>query len=36
MSLVDTLKQWPEEKLPVLYKTLSELKFEKPKKGLFF
>jgi len=36
MELEETLKQWPEAKLPVVKRALSELTIKSKKKGLFF
>ncbi len=36
MTLEETLKQWPEAKLPVVKRALSELAIKSNKKGLFF
>ncbi len=36
MTLEETLKQWPEAKLPVVKRALSELTIKSKKKGLFF
>ncbi|MBP5554253.1 MAG: hypothetical protein J6X94_05205 [Lachnospiraceae bacterium] len=36
MEFEETLKQWPEEKLPVVKRALSELTIKSKKKGLFF
>ena len=36
MTLEETIKQWPEAKLPVVKRALSELTIKSKKKGLFF